>query len=90
MFVRILIEHSVFNSSNCDFLCRFFQFLLSVDSSAKIPVAIFNAKSLSKISLKEKYAGLGGHYLLLNKKFVKKEVSFNLKRGKDIFGTMKT
>ena len=52
-----------------------------VDSSAKIPVAIFNAKTLSKISLKEKYAGLGGHYLLLHKNFVKKHLECGQKIG---------
>jgi glycerophosphoryl diester phosphodiesterase len=52
-----------------------------VDTSAKIPVAVFNAKILSKISLNEKYAGLGGHYLLLHKKIVKQHLDCGQKIG---------
>jgi len=52
-----------------------------VDTSAKIPVAVFNAKTLSKISLNEKYAGLGGHYLLLHKKIVKQHLDCGQKIG---------
>ncbi len=52
-----------------------------VDTSAKLPVAVFNAKSLSKISLNEKYAGLGGHYLLLHKKIVKQHLDCGQKIG---------
>ena len=52
-----------------------------VDTSAKIPVAVFNAKTLSKISLNEKYAGLGGHYLLVHKKIVKKHLDYGQKIG---------
>jgi glycerophosphoryl diester phosphodiesterase len=52
-----------------------------VDTSAKIPVADFNAKTLSKISLNEKYAGLGGHYLLLHKKIVKQHLDCGQKIG---------
>jgi glycerophosphoryl diester phosphodiesterase len=52
-----------------------------VDTSAKIPVAVFNAKTLSKISLNEKYAGLGGHYLLLHKKIVKQHLNCGQKIG---------
>ena len=52
-----------------------------VDSSAKIPIAVFNAKTLSKISLNEKYAGLGGHYLLLHKKIVKQHLDCGQKIG---------
>ena len=53
----------------------------SVDTSAKIPVAVFNAKTLSKISLNEKYAGLGGHYLLLHKKIIKQHLDCGQKIG---------
>ena len=52
-----------------------------VDNSAKIPVAVFNAKTLSKISLNEKYAGLGGHYLLLHKRIVKQHLDCGQKIG---------
>jgi glycerophosphoryl diester phosphodiesterase len=52
-----------------------------VDTSAKILVAVFNAKILSKISLNEKYAGLGGHYLLLHKKIVKQHLDCGQKIG---------
>jgi glycerophosphoryl diester phosphodiesterase len=52
-----------------------------VDTSAKIPVAVFNAKTLSKISLTEKYAGLGGHYLLLHQKIVKQHLDCGQKIG---------
>ena len=52
-----------------------------VDTSAKLPVAVFNAKSLSKISLNEEYAGLGGHYLLLHKKIVKQHLDCGQKIG---------
>ena len=55
--------------------------LAFVDSFAKIPIAIFNAKTLSKISLRNKYAGLGGHYLILQKKIVKKHLDFGQKIG---------
>ena len=52
-----------------------------VDSSAKLPVAIFNEKILSKISLNENYAGLGGHYLLLHQKLVKQHLDCGQKIG---------
>jgi glycerophosphoryl diester phosphodiesterase len=52
-----------------------------VDTSAKILVAVFNAKTLSKISLNEKYAGLGGHYMLLLKKIVKQHLDCGQKIG---------
>ena len=52
-----------------------------VESSTKILVAVFNVKSLSKISLEKKYAGIGGHYLLLQNKLVKKHFEFGQKIG---------
>lgn len=52
-----------------------------VGTSAKLLVAVFNAKNLSKISLTENYAGLGGHYLLLNHKLVRKNLDCGQKIG---------
>ena len=52
-----------------------------VDTSAKLLVAVFNANYLSKISLKEKYAGLGGHYLLLSNKLVQQHLDCGQKIG---------
>ena len=52
-----------------------------VDTSAKILVAEFNKKKLSKISLTKKYAGLGGHYLLLDKKLVEEHLAYGQKIG---------
>ena len=52
-----------------------------VDTSAKILVAEFNKKTLSKISLTKKYAGLGGHYLLLDKKLVEEHLACGQKIG---------
>ena len=52
-----------------------------VESSAKIPVAIFNTKSLSKISLEKKYAGLCGHYLLINNRKIEKHIACGQKIG---------
>ena len=52
-----------------------------VDTSAKIPIAVFNVKTLSKISFNKKYAGLGGHYLLLHKKIIKQHLDFGQKIG---------
>ena len=41
----------------------------------------FNKKTLSKISLTKKYAGLGGHYLLLDKKLVEEHLACGQKIG---------
>ena len=45
-----------------------------IDNSAKILVAIFNEKTLSKISLNQNYAGISGHYLLLHRKIVEQHL----------------
>ena len=48
--------------------------LTFIDNSAKILVAIFNEKTLSKISLNQNYAGISGHYLLLHRKIVEQHL----------------
>ena len=52
-----------------------------IDTSAKILVAVLNEKTLGKISLTENYAGLGGHYLLLDKKLVEEHLACGQKIG---------
>ena len=55
--------------------------LESFDDQSKIIVAIFNEKSLSEIAITKKYAGIGGHYLLLNNATVRKHLEFGQKIG---------
>ena len=52
-----------------------------IEDQSKIIVAIFNEKSLSEIAIAKKYAGIGGHYLLLNNSTVRKHLGFGQKIG---------
>jgi len=52
-----------------------------VDNSAKMLVAVFNEKTLSKISLNQNYAGLGGHYLLISRKLLNQHLDCGQKIG---------
>ena len=52
-----------------------------VENTSKIIVAVFNVKSLSKTSLIKKYAGIGGHYLLLQNILVRRHLKFSQKIG---------
>ena len=52
-----------------------------VENSSKIIVAVFNEKLLSKSSLEKKYAGIGGHYLLLQNIIVRQHLKFGQKIG---------
>ena len=52
-----------------------------VENTAKIIVAVFNVKTLSKASLMKKYAGIGGHYLLLQNIILRQHLKFGQKIG---------
>ena len=52
-----------------------------IEDKSKIIVAIFNEKSLSEIAITKKYAGIGGHYLLINSSIVRKHLGFGQKIG---------
>ena len=60
---------------------RILDLMKFVENTSKIIVAVFNVKSLSNVSLTKKYAGIGGHYLLLQNIFVKQHLKFGQKIG---------
>ena len=52
-----------------------------VENTSKIIVAIFNEHSQSKTSIIKKYAGIGGHYLLIKNLIVRKHLKLGQKIG---------
>ena len=52
-----------------------------LDNKAKVLVAEFNVKELSKIALEKNYAGFAGHYILIWNKVVRKHLKYGQKIG---------
>ncbi len=52
-----------------------------VPKKALLPVAEYNFRALSDMALREKYAGISGHYLLVSNKLIRRHVDADQKTG---------
>ena len=52
-----------------------------IPQNALLPVAEFNVREISEIALREKYAGVGGHYLLLGGRLLRRLKAVDQKIG---------